>query len=370
MNASHKIFIQLKTIKPFGFALFLIILFVLPALNISAQNIGIGTPAPQKLLSVNGSIVLDQGNKNSGGLDSAALLFGTSGGVGILSKKMGVSPLNGLSFFTNNQNRLNIGSSGLVSITGALEGTSADFSANLIVGSTATIGASAWIGNNLHVANDGIIENNFRINGRLGVLGATNANYGLIVNNSNSYFQGNTTTTGNATVQGALNVTGSGIIDENFRVNGRVGINGATNSNYGLIVNNSNSYFQGNTTTTGTVNANGNLTIKGNGHVRSNGTSNLKIGFTSKTVNVFIANGASVSVTANISDFTGGVDDARVFVSQVVNDPTGFLSWSKVKITVMGVNATDDTCLLWIHNTSGVSGDLKGTIYLTTIARE
>lgn len=233
-----------------------------------------------------------------------------------------------------------------------------------------TTTGNANIDGGLNVAGATIIDNNFRVNGRIGVNGATNSNYGLIVNAANSYFEGNTTTTGSSTVQGALNVTGSGIVDENFRVNGRVGINGATNANYGLIVNNSNSYFQGNTTTTGIANVQGDLVIKGNGHVRTNGSSNLQIGFTSKTVDLVISNGAAVSVTANISPFSGSTADARVMVAQVVNDIGGTVPWSKVKITVMGVDPNTNTCLLWLHNASGANGTLAGTIYLTTISRE
>ncbi|HSK14350.1 MAG TPA: hypothetical protein VK907_14110 [Phnomibacter sp.] len=226
-----------------------------------------------------------------------------------------------------------------------------------------------FLGGNLNVANDGIIDNNFRVNGRVGINGATDASYGLIVNNSNSYFQGNTITTGTAFMQGNMIVSNDGIIDNNLRVNGRVGINGPTNANFGLYVNNSNSYFQGNVTVSGTLNAPGDLTIKGNGHVRSNGSSSLRVGFNSKYVNVNIPAGNSVAVQANIANFTGVVDNVRVMVAQVVND-NGSLPWSLVNITVMGVNAADNTCLLWLHNTASVAGVLKGTIYLTTIAKD
>jgi len=70
-------------------------------ISVQAQNVGIGTDAPQKKLTVNGSILLDQNNTNDGGIDSAALLFGTNGGVGIASKKTSTGWQNGLSFFTN-----------------------------------------------------------------------------------------------------------------------------------------------------------------------------------------------------------------------------------------------------------------------------
>jgi len=386
---------------PFSYIKLLIQFFIgCYAIQSTAQNVGIGTQTPFKKLSVNGTIVVDHNNTNSGSMDSAALWFGTAGGVGIASNKVGEGNTNDLTFFTANQNRMNISMNGNVGIgiynMGAFKfqvnGTS-NFMDNIFINGVLVaedanvsgeliLGTDAVIGENLNVGSDGIIGNNFRVNGRAGINGPTNANYGLYVNNSNSYFQGNITASGSASTSGSistssnlsagnnLTVGNDGIIENNFRVNGRVGINGATNAGYGLMVNNSNSYFQGNITATGTINASGNLTVKGNGHVRSNGPSNLKIGFTSKSVNINIANGSNASVIANISEFTGDNDDVRVFVSQVVSDAGGVVLWPEVNITVMNVNSANGTCLLWLYNNSGVSGILKGTIYLTTISKD
>jgi hypothetical protein len=321
---------------------------------LTGQNVGIGTDNPQAKLQVVGTVMATEGLVED--------IMRVNGRVGIngpahISYRLFVN--NGHSYFQGNTI-----TTGTATINGVVNAAS-----------------NVSVGSNLNVANDGIIENNFRVNGRVGINGATNGSYGLMVNNSNSYFQGNTITTGTATIDGilttgsnlsvggTLNVANDGIVGNNLRVNGRVGINGPTNANYGLFVNSSNSYFQGNVTATGTVSAAGNLTIKGNGHVRSNGSSNLYIGFTSKYVNMAINNGATAAVSANISPFTGDNNDVRVFVAQVVND-NGDVLWQKVKITVMGVNAADNTCLLWLHNDSGANGVLKGTIYLTTIAKD
>jgi hypothetical protein len=341
----------------------------------TGQNVGIGTPTPLKRLSVNGTIMLDQHNTNSGTLDSAALLFGSSGGVGIISNKTAAGSINSLSFFTNNLMRMNISSAGNVGIGGLNNGGS-----RLHVVGTTSMTGSAEVGGNVVVEGDGIINSNFRVNGRIGVNGATNSNYGLIVNNSNSYFQGNITTTGTASIGGSLQVTGNanvgnnlsvvndGIIENNFRVNGRIGINGPTNGSYGLMVNNSNSYFQGNVTATGTVNAAGDLTIKGNGHVRSNGPSNLKVSFISKSVDESINNGASASVLVN-TGFTGGNGDVRVMVSQIMGDVGASVQWQRVNVMVSSVS-NDGTCLLWLNNHSGANGIVKGTVYLTVIGKE
>jgi hypothetical protein len=80
-----------------------------------AQNVGIGTGSPQKKLSVNGSIMLDAENKSTGMLDSAALLFGNTGKVGITADKNGLNT-GGMQFYTNGQPRVSINSAGQVSI--------------------------------------------------------------------------------------------------------------------------------------------------------------------------------------------------------------------------------------------------------------
>jgi hypothetical protein len=175
---------------------------------------------------------------------------------------------------------------------------------------------------------------------------------------------------GNLTVGNTITVNNDGIIENNFRVNGRVGINGPTNGSYGLMVNNSNSYFQGNVTATGTINAAGNLTVKGNGHVRSNGPSNLRVGFISRNVDMHINNGSNASVVLDLSDFEGGNNDIRVFVSQIASDPGGTVLWAEVNVMVSSINSVNNTCLLWLYNNSGVNGILKGTIYLTVIAKD
>ena len=69
--------------------------------SLKAQKVGIGTITPQKLFSVNGSIMLDQGNKNNGSIDSAALVFGSSAQVGILSRKTMGDNKDGIDIITN-----------------------------------------------------------------------------------------------------------------------------------------------------------------------------------------------------------------------------------------------------------------------------
>jgi hypothetical protein len=203
---------------------------------------------------------------------------------------------------------------------------------------------------------------------------------------------------GNARIGGDFHATGNaaigGGVDNNFRLriydgNARVGgnaeitgqltagsaaIGGAIDDNFRLRIYDGNARVGGNAEITGHLTAgsvaiDNTLTIGGNGSVRSNGGSPLRIGFDAKNVDVYIANNDKVSVTANITDFSGGIDDIRVMVSHVVGDVGSSLPWPEMIFTIMGPNSGTDTCLIWITNKSGENGILKGTIYLTTIAK-
>lgn len=394
-------------------AAFYTLMFVLISPPLAyCQNVGIGTPNPQKLLSVNGSILLDQGNTNYGSLDSAALLFGTLGGVGISSQKTNGDLEWGLSLWTNNLPRFNIRNNG-----------------NIGIGTTDPV-------YNLHIIGSGYASTFFRapygyFSSRVGINGFGNENFRLHVNEGDSYFGGKGTFEGavgvggtnntghkfyvsgtsqftstvningilngfsagfsnnivvgttaaigtNATIGNNLNVGNDGIIDGNFRVNGRVGINGPTQSEFKLIVNGGNSYFQGNIASSGngsfigTVNAAGDLIIKGKGHVRSNGSSNLRIGFDSKAIQITLAAGAAADVIANITDFEGGNPDIRVSIAQFDPDPSPpyITYWTYFDMKVYDVDAATDQCRIRIWNRAASQQTLKGTLYLTTVAKD
>jgi len=178
---------------------------------------------------------------------------------------------------------------------------------------------------------------------------------------------------GTLDVSGTLNLAGDGIVNNNFRVDGRVGINGPTNASYGLIVNNSNSRFGGNVEVTGQVNTASMsvdaLSIAGKGSVRSDGLSPLRMGFASKFVDVVTPGEATVEYTVNITDFVGDNDDIRVMVSQFAPAAGGgILAFERCIISVTEVNATHDTCKIKIHNTVGQL-TVKGTIYLMCVAK-
>jgi hypothetical protein len=375
MAPAHKQFISART--PNLSRVLIVILFFSTQLA-SAQRVGIGLNDPAKRLSVNGSILLDQYNTSNGVLDSAALLFGTQGNVGIAAKKTLGGLVNGIQIYTGGASRINVASAGQVGI-----GVSVP-SALLHVGGDILSNAD------IHAVGTGRFDESLTIGG-VGVLG-----YKLYVQNGNSYFQGNGVFTGSLTANGALtansasvtnslsigsnlNVANDGIVDGNFRVNGRIGINGATNLNYGLIVNNANTYLQGNTSISGNATISGNttiqgstslgeVTIQGKGSVRSNGTSALRIGFSSVYVNQVMFGHEERVANVSLPEFSGSIDNIRVSISQF--EPGSYSEQSYFKWYVYDVNATDNTCKIRLINDSGIERALRGTFYLLAVAKD
>lgn len=352
----------------------LLLAAVIAAHSTKAQNVGIGTLAPQKKLTVNGSIMLDQGNQNNGTLDTAALLFGNTGTVGINSRKIG-SGANGLSFWTGGSANLNIASDGNIGIGGAPSATY-----RLRVNS----GNSYFEGN---IYSEGTFTNL----GNAAIGGGLDPAYRLRVYDGNTRFGGDMHATGNVAIGGDVDATyklrvigGNSRFGGDFHATGNGAIGGDVDPAWRLRVYGGNSRFGGDVqvtgdmTTTGltatsvsttTLAVNTSLTIDGKGSVRSNGPSPLRIGFSQVFVNEALGVNGNVAVLANISDFTGDNDDVRVMVSHFVADQGGSISWPLVGVSITGVNAANDTCLVWFHNRSGAGGLLKGTLYLTVIAK-
>ena len=171
--------------------LFVILLHIITC-NLFAQNVGINTPNPAKLLSINGSLLVDQNNTNPGTLDSAALLFGTSG-AGIFSNKIfsgnNGNNAHGLDFWTANNRRMVISSNGFVGIN---------------------LGASSP-------------ANYLDVNGSIRSRTSLIANNNLTVDN-NANIGGNATIDGNIVVAGTASVGGKGIVRSNNTTNLRMGL--------------------------------------------------------------------------------------------------------------------------------------------------
>jgi hypothetical protein len=334
----------------------------------SAQNVGIGTVAPQKKLTVNGSIMLDQGNQNNGTLDTAALLFGNTGTVGINSRKIG-SGANGLSFWTGGLANFNIASNGNVGIGG---------DASALHKLRVYNGASYFEGN-VHSEGSLTAQNWSAIGGAL------DPAYRLRVYDGNSRFGGDLHATGNVTIGGEVDpayrlriIGGNSRFGGDFHATGNAGIGGDVDPAWRLRVWGGNSRFGGDVQVTGDLSTTGltassiatnSMTIDGKGSVRSAGPSSLRIGFSQVSVNEALGVNGTAAVLANITEFSGDNDDVRVFVSQFLGDVGGSLSWSQIGVTVATPNAATDQVLVWVHNRSGQAGLLKGTIYLTVIAK-
>ncbi|MBC7934932.1 MAG: hypothetical protein H7Y86_06195, partial [Rhizobacter sp.] len=375
-----------------------VLLFSLLSFGLYAQNIGIGSPNPQKKLTVNGSILLDENNTNDGGIDSAALLFGTSGNVGIASKKTSAGWQNGMSFFTNAQNRMTLGANGFLGINtnlpsyplhvnGVIRGNTdiwatglGRFDGRLAIGSAGLPeyklhnNGNSFLGGNvnvtgttalsgiLNVAGYTTIDDNARVNGHLGIGGPASGFYGLHVQSAQAGFDGNLTVDETAFL-GDLQVNRDGIINGNARVNGRIGINGATHGSYGLMVNNANSYFEGNATVQGNTNLQGNVTIQGNGHVRSNGNSSLRMGFESVSVTGSWNGKQERNFTINLPDFGTNIENIRVSVAQF--DPEDWVTTtSDFKWYIYNVNHNTGTAQLRVINESSGLREFFGIFYI------
>jgi hypothetical protein len=381
-----------------------------------AQSVGIGTNAPTKKLSVNGSIVVDHGNQNNGSADSAALLFGTQPSLsGILSNKNPASNrYGGLDFFTNgfirfsvNQNgNMGIGTtnpgytlhvlgtsftSGHSYITEAVRIGNPPFFAShsFQVNGTSYFNGTGTFTNTLTV--DGTITGNGSIFGqsirsygairadtRLAVGGITDEDYRLRIYDGNARIGGDFHATGNSAVGGLPDQNFRfRVYDGNSRFGGDVQVTGDINVGAGAVEANSilTNSAAAQVVNAGTINASNvsisnSLTIDGKGSVRSNGPSALRIGFDQRAVDVIINNNSTAIVVANITDFSGNSGDVRVMVSHISLDVTSTIFWPEVIITVVGVDAAANTCSIALTNKSGNNGVLRGTIYLTSIAKD
>jgi hypothetical protein len=81
----------------------------------SGGNVGVGTPAPQQNLSVNGGLNIDQANLN-GGVINPGLTFGSTSGEGIASRRSGGGNQFGLDFYTEFAVRMSITQAGRVGL--------------------------------------------------------------------------------------------------------------------------------------------------------------------------------------------------------------------------------------------------------------
>ena len=236
--------------------------------QIQAQNVGIGTNSPLKLFSVNGSVLIDQDNKNQGTPDSAGLRFGTTTLVGIGSNRAvpANGNLDGLDFYTNGQKRVVITSLGRVGIGNASPAYPLDVTGTAKVGYLNTGG----------ITSSGSIQTEFD----------------LIANDDLQVF-------------------------DDASIFGNMGVGGYYSTSYTLYVN-GNGIFTTNLGVNGTLRVDGKITNGGKGIVKSNNSTTLRAGFTKGTFSAGFSAGQSYTVKFCITNFEGDNDNVRVMPAQFI----------------------------------------------------
>ena len=344
-----------------------------------SQNVGISTNTPTKKLSVAGSIAVDHNNANIGTLDSAALVFGTGPSLaGIFSKKTAGLGYNGLSFWTNNQHRMLIAENGTVAINTSNPDQSYDF---YVAGDARahTFSSNSLSTSNAYISQEANVTSRVNINGN-----EHTGAHRLTVNDGDSYFDGDGEFNGYLVVDGSLNANSNISASQDIysftqvrspavRATNNMAVGGTIDPLYRLRVWDGNSRFGGDVQVTGTLNA-GEVTtqtINGTGVMRSNGPSSLLMGFNAASMNLNMAGGSQTDLTVSITDFEGNNNDVRVFVSQFDPDPLPqYANWHDFSFHIHSVDDVNDTCKIRITNTTDGSLWIKGTLYITSVAKE
>ncbi|HEY3386695.1 MAG TPA: hypothetical protein VGK46_09305 [Saprospiraceae bacterium] len=296
------------------------------ALSGYAQKVGINTLSPVKLFSVNGSILLDQDNKNTGLLDSAGLRLGTASLVGISSNRYppGINP-NGLDLWTSGIKRLSITSAGYVGINTAEPTYPLHVFGNAkveqLIALRVSTTSSMIVGTDLNVYDDISVQDDAFIFGNMGVGGSMDPGY-------------------------KLKVTGNGLFTTN------VGIDG-------------------------TLRVDGKITNGGKGIVKSNTGTTLRAGFSSGVVNGTIVAGSYGEASFNIPTFSGDNDNARVSICQFTPGTGASNTWHHLNIVVRTVIANDPSCncsraMIRFTNPTGsnINMGTGAVLYLLTVVTD
>jgi hypothetical protein len=365
-----------RTKRIFMKKLFLSVVMVYSGIILYSQKVGVNKVNPQERLHVGGSLrVEDNLIAYQNGTVYDSLVVGTVAGAAQARVRVAGGK--------TQTETLTAGGEGFPNKMFSVYGN-AQFLYNLNTGS-------------MNVTGDGVVNGNYRVNGRIGINGLTNANYGLIVNNANSYFQGDAIIGGNNRVngrigingatnasyglivnnansylQGSVHVVNDAVITGNSRIDGRIGINGSTNVNYGLMVNNAHSYFQGNLTVTGDLDVLGNSNITGEGNVTSNGSSSIRIGYIQYHINKILGGNDDGYETFDLPEFGTNIDDIRVSVYQYVdgyNDPW-ISTPQEFRWWISDINPDNNTARIRVRNLAPGERRLIGELYILIMIRD
>ena len=387
----------------------------LQGVTVYGQMVGIGTNTPSKLLSVNGTVVVDHGNANSGSLDSASLLFGTAfAQAGISSNKiLGFPNQGGLDFWTNSSKRLTLTFSGNLGINNTNPTRRLQVGGDSYVSGISEVGTKLQVGGTPYNSNyDFQVNGSSYLNGKLNIGVASNNNDALYVQamgglaarfsggnviatndlttwgkqTSGSIETGNILSNGKVAIGGEVDpdyqlrvYAGNARVGGDFHATGFAALGGAVDPNYRLRVYDGNSRFGGNAQVTGNSNLEGNvavggdLTIGGKGAVRSNGPSQLRVSFQTLPVNVIVGTGGASkgyiwAPLENISD----VNDVRVYVSHFVptDNSSPYNYHEGILMRPDYVDVVNNEIRIILQNTNSVSSGLKGTLYLMVVYKD
>jgi hypothetical protein len=353
----------------------LLTLFVCIVTLVFAQNIGVGTNAPQEKLHVAGNMRVNNDfiAYYNGVLYDSLVVGNLAGAANARVRVVGGKTQTDV---------LTAGGEGFLNKMFSVYGN-AQISGNTLISSLNTTGS-------------GTVAGNARIDGRIGINGATSPSYGLLVNNANSYFQGDALVTGNKRINGRVGINGAthgsyglivndansylqgsatvltdAVVNGNTRIDGRFGINGYTHASYGLMVNNAHSFFQGNLTVSGDLNVSGTSNLTAGGSVSSNGNSSIQISFIQYHVNAVLLGNDDRNELINLPEFGPNIDDIRVSVFQYVDayndqwysNPQDFRWW------ISNVNPDNNTAYIRLKNLAPYGVALRGDFYILIMIR-
>lgn len=276
----------------------------------NAQNIGIGTTTAPELLTVNGTTLIDAGNLNNGFFPNGRVLkFGTFGGVGIGSNKVGGPSYNGIELFTN-------------------------FSRRFVIDSAGNVGINS----------DGLSAFKLTVNGNsyLGGLGIGTTTPDLITHKLD--------------VNGAARVRTDFYINRDLWVDRNLDVDGTSNM-FGNVT------MSGNLNVTGIVAATGGITLEGKGILRSSSSAQQIVAFPSGAVGY---TNAPAGYTDDVEFVLPNVfaTTPRIMMAQVQNQSGTFERWT---YTIHTIDLTTHRFTVRFYNASNGPSTFSATFLFIAV---
>ncbi len=321
---------------------FIFTILLLSIVLYASAQVGIGTVnPPQEMLTVRGSVLIDEGNNSNGALDSTALLFGTLSNTGIVGPKLSPkAALNGgLVLFAGDSARLSVHRNGNIRIN---DTTTVNTNTRLVVGGRSSFKGAVAVGG------DGsfIGDNEFSVNGKARI-----AEDATIVGRVGigGVFPPSDASAYRLIVAEGIRAAGDLFVDDDASIGGTLSVTE-------------------NVTVGGGVTVAGELVVDANnGIVKSNTTDQLRLAFNGGAFSFVLNPGSHVDVTFAISNFTGNNNNVRVSINQFIPASGSGNTWHQITMTVFETNASTNTCQIRFFNAGTTQATMNGTLYLTTV---